>query len=247
MIIGISKYNKIKDDEDDNANDLPGVCEDIKTYRNLWEKEYNYKVYPESNKSKWYNKETWTVQEIKEYIEEGRELLFEKREKKHDVLIVIIGGHGGKNNVIYSSEWDKISIKKLHAKVDGKWKIKASEIPRLFVVDCCRGSQESGAVKIKDEVPHRGFESVHQDDLLCTLYGNSPGIAVDDGDGDGGGGTFSVCLIDELKTNAIEKKEYTLSKIARKANKKLKEKSKNGQILSKEGDSEMDTLVFVPK
>ena len=48
-------------------DDLYEAQKDVENYRNLWEKEYKYTVYPSSKYNKWYNKTRWTKQEIDQY------------------------------------------------------------------------------------------------------------------------------------------------------------------------------------
>ena len=148
----------------------------------------------------------------------------------------------GGNGTIIPSDYNPkksnpaiLDIQSLHGKVSGNWNSKAPDIPRLFTVDCCRGNVLGGAV-------NRSYGNyVHKDNLLCTLYGNSPGVSVEENNN---GGMFSQCLIDVLKDNIDNNKKYTLSEITILAREKLKELSVENQLISKEGDPKMDTIVF---
>ncbi len=93
--------------------------------------------------------------------------------------MIIICGHGG-NNVIYPSDYDgnkkikNIPIQKLHAMVSGVWNRVAVKIPRLFIIDTCRDDENDGYLI-------RGDQAIgHKMDLICSLYGNCPGVEVDE-------------------------------------------------------------------
>merc|ERR1712048_4773 len=90
----------------------------------------------------------WPQDDIIDFMEEARLQLFEKRKLKRDSMIMVYCGHGG-NGTIISSDGKEFSINQLHDKFGGAWKSKVTQIPRLFIMDCCRGDRPSGAVNKK--------------------------------------------------------------------------------------------------
>eukprot|EP01084_Bolivina_argentea_P182407 314898_1 len=236
LLIGISNYK--------NIASLPGVKEDINQYRKLWNNHYKYTIFPTTTDKKWYNKWKWTASEIETCIEEGRELLFDENDNAlHDSLIIVICGHGGKSKggegVIIPSDYISknkskvLTIQQLHNKVSGAWLIDVVHIERLFIIDCCRGKQYNGSIK-------RGKGTINEQTNLCTLYGNSPGLCVSENIE---GGLFSQSLIKYFKDNISQK--YTLSILTRLANIYLKKKSNEEQTIWKEGDGNMDFVIFI--
>eukprot|EP01084_Bolivina_argentea_P273387 465673_1 len=140
FVLGISEYDS------DTFKNLPGVPIDIKNYRQLWE-EYGYDIYPNKSDKEWYNKTKWTEEDIFEFIEQGRELLISKYNKRqiiYESVIFIIACHGG-NNIIYPSNFNSnnkdikpIQIPEIHGMLSGSWRKAITKIPILFIFDCCR-------------------------------------------------------------------------------------------------------------
>lgn len=202
-------------------------------------KQYGYDVFPTAADKKWFGKQRWTHEDIHKFMQQGRKrLLNDDDELRYDSLIVVICGHGGDGVIVpsecHKDEKDKtVRISMLHAKVGRVWNFKAAEIPRLFIVDCCRGNQFTGVV-------NRGAATVgHSNDLLFTLYGNSPGIQVEE---DSKGGMFSQCLISVFADN-IAKRDNLLNVVIA-ARPKLKEMSGHEQLLNVDGDPVVQTTVF---
>ena len=205
---------------------------------------YGYDVFPTAADKKWNGKDRWSYDDMCDFMEKGRKQLVDDEDQlRYDALVVIIGGHGDEGVVIpsdYHPQKNKRTMKiaELHAKVGGSWLGKITRIPRLFIIDCCRGGVHGGSVK-------RGSSAVaHKDELLYTLYGNSPGITVAEGPG-GEGGYFSQSLQRAFTDNIKKRKD--LLKVQRSVRGQLKELSGHDQLLNGDGDIEVLTKVFAPK
>merc|ERR1712087_574806 len=199
-----------------------------------------YEVFPSKRQKKWFGKRRWTGDDIFGFLEEGRRrLLNGDGQLQHDALIVVVCGHGEQGSIIPSDFDPKagtsgVSINKLHGKVSGFWNEKAAAIPRLFVVDCCRGAQRGGKLAVRSG-------GTHTADLLYTIYGNSPGIVVRE---DKDGGFFSQVFTEAMKANV--KQGRKLFDLQRKMKSMLKDKSGNDQLTVGDGDAEVQAAVFVP-
>jgi len=227
LVIGISEY--------DELDNLKGVEKDVAAYEELWRNVYGYDVIIDLEKRH------WTYDEIVDFIEVGRESLFDGAELLYDAFIVVVCGHG-LNEVILPSDYSKegnpttVAIRKLHGKVSGFWSERVAQIPRLFVVDCCRGALRGGNVKRAADV------GGHTADLLYTIYGNSPGIEVGE---DKDGGLFSQVFAQAMRDNA--ERGRTLFSVQRAMKTKLKSKSGGDQLTVGDGDTDVQAVVFVPK
>merc|ERR1712154_264924 len=140
-----------------------------------------------------------------EFVEKARKKLYDDEEEYlvYDGLIFIFAGHGG-DGCVYCSDGQEINITDLHSKLSGAWKGSVTKIPRVFICDCCRGSQQSKPVQ-------RGNNMAHQSDKIVTLYGNSPGNMVQDNKKKGG--YFTQCVVECLRKHKYNKK-YTMTKLA---------------------------------
>merc|ERR1712048_206055 len=148
-------------------------------------------------------------------------------------MILVYSGHGG-NGCVWSSDVKKVQINDLHSKFSGAWKGKVTTIPRLFIMDCCRGSQHSGAVDKKRA------NGAHKAGMISTLYGNSPGIEVSENKK---GGYFTQVLIDTLRQNKDNKK-FTITHLSIAVLDKLQKLSDHAMTCWKEGDPRCDMTVF---
>jgi len=237
FVMGISKY------KGNDIDDLPGVRTDAQQWRELWSQKYGYDVFPTPHDTEWFGKEAWTCRDIHLFFEQGKKRLVVDGELRYDSLIVVIGGHGYEDGVIFPSDWHltknpgTVNIQDLHAKFD---RYDVTRIPRLFIVDCCRGSNNFNLAVTRGDskIENKG-------DLTFTLYGNTEGNSVFEFESGGGGGFLSQNLRKAFRHNIG--KGQILLKVQNEAAKHLKKASKDTQSLVGAGDETVQTKVFVPK
>ena len=216
----------------DKQTNLEGVKGDLVRYRNLFVKEYSYTVYPEKygkNDKKFH----WTKNEIIDFIEDYREKLFDK----HDGLIIVHRGHGSQGTIL-ASDNKQIKITALHDKVSGAWKQKATKLPRIFIIDACRGNRF-----VSEEKQEQDDDKAvaHPRSNLVTLYGNAQGYGTWVNNK---GGYFSQCVIAAFKNNI--KSQKSLAKLGKDMNKICKEKFGDEQIVQYDGDLNLCDLLIMP-
>merc|ERR1719495_534087 len=137
LIIAISKYAG-------KTPDLPGVRCDLGAYRNLFENEYRWDVLPK-NGTEMNRKAFWTQSDILDFIKRERVRLFddEKEQKeRYDGLVVVLRGHGDEGSLI-DSEGRRIPLTFLHDMVSYAQDPRFEAVPRIFIVDACRGWRSS--------------------------------------------------------------------------------------------------------
>ena len=144
IAISIGQY------DEGRFSNLNGVKYDIQNIVQLFGDLFKYEISPEYN-IKEDIKQYWTQEEIMNLFRAEAEILEDnvvehKAEEKsvnnndYDGLIVIISGHGVENYIV-SSDYGKISKKAIHRlfSID---RPKSRTIPRLFLFDCCDGSEQ---------------------------------------------------------------------------------------------------------
>ena len=61
----------------------------------------------------------------------------------------MISCHGSKDDIIYDSNWQKISLKKSFIYFNVQTSIYLADKPKLFFVDCCRGSVMPSPIRVQ--------------------------------------------------------------------------------------------------
>lgn len=163
VIIGVGEY-----DRNFNHN-LAGVAKDYKNIVSVFSSEDNWKymvLYRTTDNSIVYSNKTqelekninkkyklrWKVEEMEIFAEQARQKLVSQ---KHDGLIFVISGHGNRGNTFYGSTGKPLYLDCLSAMFSPLYQpdsYKETEeetkhlfgIPKIFLIDCCRGS---GAAK----------------------------------------------------------------------------------------------------
>ena len=154
--IAIGQYDQIptkgaRDRVGGRFRNLDGIDVDIKNVVNLFEKVFNYQMFPEYDINE-YIQQYWTKQQIMNLLTKQAEdlktnvIIYDSNGKLiknvdgYDGLIVIISCHGIKDYII-SSDYCKIDKSAIHRlfSVDHPM---CRGIPRLFVFDCCDGFEE---------------------------------------------------------------------------------------------------------
>eukprot|EP01084_Bolivina_argentea_P068369 124457_1 len=237
ILLGIKTY-----EQSTKLQDLVGTESDIEAYKNCFENEYNYKVICQ-------DKFQWIGDEIKHFFISARKHLVDpKNDTKglHDGLIVVIAGHGHKD-VFIQSDGISRGINYYHAFFSRVWSDIISSLKiRLFIIDCCRGDIRSGAIKYHesndpfDIKSTRGTNEQHVDNLLVSIYGNSPGHQVKE---DEFGGLFSQSLVDALKQKEAK---LPLNRLLKRVKADLNDDSNHSQLVTTEGDQSALFCVLTP-
>eukprot|EP01084_Bolivina_argentea_P081369 147349_1 len=251
VLLGVSEFREI------SCPKLPGVKYDMIALKRFFINDMNFKVI-EHNYKMWYNNddinELW-MQTIDELIDFRTGNLF----NIHDGLIIIISTHGG-DNIIYDSD------EKAHNLYD-IYKIfadKLSDIPRLFIVDACRGSEKIGSIIIDDvsksvtvEEEKKDMNNIHKGRNRVTMFGQSPGIVSSASYNtleleNNGSSYFIRSIINRFKMYIYDNKYVSdnltpqLSIMLSDIKNDLFSMSKNKQIPYKNGDVAMDSLqIFI--
>jgi len=259
MIIPISKYSGTI------LKDLSGAKHDLGAYRNVLENEYRYIVVPE-NGTKMSRQAFWTRSDILNFIKKECGRLFDEGDEKeenerHDGLVIIVRGHGGEGT-IYDSEGTAIPLTFLHDMVSYAQDPRFEALPRIFIVDTCRGSRggfiklkhaqgpdgdqgdkndaddEKDALPTSDEFKQR--VTTAQRHNLVTIYGNALGFQTFATETEG---LLSGAVIKVLKQNARRKKQlaFLATDIRLQLNKVEK-----GQISVLDGDPSLNPLWIKP-
>ena len=153
--IGFYDDDPIEPEIDGYLNDLEGVRVDINRALSLFgEESLNYEVYPKIYQSqnesnyKAYWRETELIQFLKKQaniLEKNLEEHEEISQERYDGLIVIISCHG-LGGYILTSDYKKINKSAIHRIFSAK-KPLSRTIPRIFLFDCCSGSNERGYIR----------------------------------------------------------------------------------------------------
>eukprot|EP01084_Bolivina_argentea_P078419 142285_1 len=119
-------------DYDDNDQDLP-IEKDIQNLNELFgPKNLNYTVYSQNSKS------YWTQKQILDLL--NKKAAEFDTSKEFDALIFIFSGHGMKGS-IYTSDDQLIQQYAIHRMFTKNY-CSARKRPRIFLFDCCAGSNE---------------------------------------------------------------------------------------------------------
>ncbi len=120
-------------------------------------------------------------------------------------------------------------------KIGGIWKMSMTNIPKICIWDCCRGSLSSPVV-----MKGGNNSTAHKDELFCSLYGNTMGVV---SKGNVNGSFFTKAVCESLKQN----KNIDMTDLSIDIKKRLKKITNKEQIVSKEGDPELDKLKICKK
>jgi len=244
LIIAVSDYAN-------PANNLSGAKHDLNAYRSVFENEYGWYVLPKNGTER-NRKGFWLWTDILNFIKKERGRLFDEGDEKeqkerYDGLVVVLRGHGN-DGTICDSECNEIPLSFLHDMVSFAQDPRFEALPRIFIVDACRGARGEG----DDEKQSQGANVQPQGDYwehsashgqrnnLVTLYGNVSGFvtwALPDT------GLFSAAVLKVLKQNARRQKE--LAFLATDIRKELKNQ-KRDQILVLDGDASLNPLFIRP-
>jgi len=243
LIIAISEYC----DPDQN---LPSAKCDLGAYRNLFENEYRWTVQP--MKCSQMNRKTfWTRSDILNFIKEESGQLFDDR-LRYDGLVVVLRGHGGDGTLI-DSEGTHIPLTFLHDMVSYAQDPRFEAVPRLFIVDACRGwrgfldedEKQSQGTNIQPQGKYWRHHATHgQRNNLATLYGTVSGFvawAIDDK------GAFSSAVIETLKQNARRQKQLAFLVTEMRKELKKYDDIRKTQISVLDGDTSLNPLWMRPK
>ncbi len=249
-------------------SNLESVRGDLARFRDIFERDYHFSFYPQRG-DKYDNKFRWTRREIYNFITGHRQKLIDSEddEKKHqsgiggkkDGMIVIFRGHGD-NGKILSSTGKGWEIAKIHDWVSSKWNKSAERVPRLFIIDACRGQNEMVQSKDdKDDIikevhgpssDNKQDEDEEEEDgddapinlernLVMTIYGNPVGYATYGYTESGG--ALSQAVITTLKENRNHPQDF--SDLLVEMNHILKQKQ---QLVNNEGDPSINKLQILP-
>jgi len=242
LIIAISEYSN----PDKN---LPSSKCDLAAYRNLFENEYRWTVRPRKG-SAMNRKAFWTRSDILNFLKEESEQLFDNRLcDSHDGLVVVLRGHGGDGTLI-DSEGTHVPLTFLHDMVSYAQDPRFEAVPRLFIVDACRGwrgffdedEKQSQGTDIQPQGEYWRHNATHgQRNNLAALYGTVSGFVTW---ATKKKGAFSSAVIETLKQNARRQKQ--LAFLVTDIRKELKNQKKD-QILVFDGDASLNPLWIRPK
>eukprot|EP01084_Bolivina_argentea_P089003 160688_1 len=237
-IIGISQYDKLEDD-------LPGVAEDVQKQIDLWNGHFGFDVnvlapipkpvsvvygYCRQNISEKIRfKERAVINIIihfyayqpicKEHIDS---FMFQYAKtplinKKYDALIFTVSGHGRNDGLVTSnSKYYSIDSLRDSFNLESERQLMQKNMPKLFIIDICRGGKIANEVEIPEENWARwrghGPTTIHPDSDTNTFWSNTKGYQVPEGNFDGEGGAFITNFVDIMKdTNLCN---YDMSHIA---------------------------------
>ena len=132
VLIGIGKYDR------NDIDNLP-VDIDLKSLTQLFAKEnLNYTVFQEYEDEN--HKMRWTQSKLKDYLKQQAQYLKYNMDK-FDGLTVVSSSHGQKDYVITSDGklFNKAAVHRIFSAY-----LEIREMPRLFLYDCCDGSNAYG-------------------------------------------------------------------------------------------------------
>eukprot|EP01084_Bolivina_argentea_P224132 379073_1 len=228
-------------------------------------------------------KYSWTKKEIKEFINKNKKKV--AKEKTHDGLIVVFRGHGDENGKLICSNGRRLDITTLHDWVSAKdydpnskekqtieeQKI-IEEIPRIFIIDACRGGNKistkrpdaviqgkGDAEKTKqqkndnnDAQPQQKQQQDDNDDAqpqqkqrnkLITIYGTADGYVTYSSTRQGKGGFLSAAIISVLEQNLVYNEQFGI--LAANMSLRLKQ-IEYEQMVVIDGDAVLNRLLIKP-
>ena len=135
ILLGISQYIAKF-----GIPNLDGVNLDMKKHRDLWEKTYNFDVFPSEQfetSSKYINKQFWEYSEIESFFKLAVDTFNDLQiGNKYDGIICAYSGHGSAKNTILTSNGNFVDLHVLMKEYFSDIRLK--RFPRLFFVDACR-------------------------------------------------------------------------------------------------------------
>ena len=172
----------------------------------------------------------------------------------HDGLIIVIRGHGDEG-VIFDSKGKRIPLTLLHDMVSAHQDPRFEQLPRIFIVDACRGSKGGNQDDGDDEKQAQGNEDKArsmakvwkkearggQRKNLLTIYGNVRGFVTF---ASRDAGLLSAAVIAVLKQNARRRKQ--LASLGTDIREELNEASEGCQIAVIDGDASLNPLWIQP-
>eukprot|EP01084_Bolivina_argentea_P316133 547911_1 len=141
--IGIAFYNQeagVDAGLDVHCPTLDGIDRDYHNIKTLC-KLLNWTIYPAEDKFEWTQNEIITF--IQQRAKEASDNVMNRNisnSEKYDSIFVIISGHGLKSGII-SSDMQLISKTAIHRLFSTNFYV-LRELPRIFVFDCCAGTQQ---------------------------------------------------------------------------------------------------------
>ena len=163
--------------------------------------------------------------------------------------MVVLRGHGDEGS-LYDSEGTRIPLTFLHDMVSYAQDPRFEAIPRIFIVDACRGSKGGKGVGADDEKQAQGSKATgkvwqkktghSQRNNLVSLYGNVSGFVTWATKNEG---LLSAAVIEVLKQNARKKRPlaYLATDIRKDLTKRIQ-----GQISVLDGDPSLNPLWIRP-
>eukprot|EP01084_Bolivina_argentea_P081021 146736_1 len=141
VAIGYYDENPIHPDIDGILNDLDGIDVDITNVAKLFKDKMNYDLHPAYDMNKTI-RVYWTKQQLIDLLCENSTILANNIDM-YDGLIVIISSHG-MDKCILTSDYKTIPHVQIHRLFSAfnKGNTASRNIPRVYVFDCCRGSNE---------------------------------------------------------------------------------------------------------
>eukprot|EP01084_Bolivina_argentea_P132205 233303_1 len=141
ILIPIGKYdsNPVKPEITGKCADLDAVDVDIENLKKLFTK-LRYKVYTKNNKFHWKEKD------IRSFLKKQAQLL-DKNKNNFDGLFLVLSCHGVTDYIV-TSDFKIIRKEAIHRYFSASYPL-LREIPRIFLYDCCAGSNDKKGIKKK--------------------------------------------------------------------------------------------------
>ncbi|ETO25878.1 caspase 3, apoptosis-related cysteine protease a [Reticulomyxa filosa] len=168
IMIAISEYI-----DNEIWPNLPNVKEqDVGNFKQLFEQNLGYEFVCNTNFKM--NKE-----DVKEFLIEvitSRELV--KNKQKYDALIVIVSGHGDKEDVLITSDGKKTQINSIRTLFDCDRMSSFQNFPKIFFIDACRGT--TMPKKENNNTASRGRGIMHDGEGFLMVWSTTSGYSVSD-------------------------------------------------------------------
>eukprot|EP01084_Bolivina_argentea_P180231 311370_1 len=153
---------------------MAGVKYDMIALQRLFEQLYGFRVFQENGRM------LWATTEITKFFERAIEQILINENGLYDGIIIIISTHGGSNEVIYDSYEEAYNLHDIY-KLFGEDNPGLLDIPRVNVIDACRGNITDFFIENVKGGQSDDEESIligkkHRGSNRVTLFGNSPGI-----------------------------------------------------------------------
>eukprot|EP01084_Bolivina_argentea_P154213 268853_1 len=164
ICLGIGHYEQEPNEPDSELQnsflaDL-AIDRDIDNLHGLFGSDYlNYDIYPKMKQLR------WTQKQMIDLLSEKAQALHDNltddtmdKKQKFDGLFVAVSSHGF-HNAIATSDYKLIDKDAIHRIFSAKFPISRT-IPRIFLFDCCDGSQEYGVRQTKEEMVKNATKKV---------------------------------------------------------------------------------------